>query len=72
MESVHTTSFYIKEGRTSTDYNMELTWQSPAPTRAKMQSRIEMLAFSQGTKEPTCAIRIITPTYQRKQNPVNC
>lgn len=51
---------------------MELTWQSPAPTRAKMQSRIEMLAFSQGTKEPTCAIRIITPTCQCKQNPANC
>uniref|UniRef100_A0A2P2J8C9 DNA mismatch repair protein MSH2 n=1 Tax=Rhizophora mucronata TaxID=61149 RepID=A0A2P2J8C9_RHIMU len=37
-------------------------WQSPAPTRANMQSRIEMLALSHGTKQPTCAMRIFTPT----------
>ena len=29
------------------------SWQSPAPTRAKMQSRTAMRASSQGTKQPT-------------------
>lgn len=47
---------------------MELTWQSPAPTRAKIQSRTEMLALSQGTKEPTCAIRMFTPTCKHDKN----
>lgn len=37
-------------------------WQSPAPTRAKMQSRTEMRASAHGTKLPTCAISTHTPT----------
>lgn len=50
---------------------MELTWQSPAPTRAKMQSRTEMLALSQGTNEPTCAIKMFTPTCKCDKNRAN-
>ena len=38
------------------------SWQSPAPTRAKMQSRTATSAASQGTKLPTCAISTATPT----------
>ena len=39
-----------------------LSWQSPAPTRAKIQSLMAMCASSQGTKQPTCAINTFTPT----------
>uniref|UniRef100_A0A0A9FCA3 MUS1 n=1 Tax=Arundo donax TaxID=35708 RepID=A0A0A9FCA3_ARUDO len=38
------------------------SWQSPAPTRAKIQSLTLTLARSHGTKEPTCAIKTFTPT----------
>ena len=37
-------------------------WQSPAPTRAKMASLVEMRAEVQGTKQPTCAISTHAPT----------
>lgn len=47
---------------------IQLTWQSPAPTRAKIQSRTEILALSQGTNEPTCAIKMFTPICKYKQN----
>lgn len=43
---------------------MPLSWQSPAPTRAKMQSRTAMVALSHGTKLPTCAISTFTPAYK--------
>jgi len=39
-----------------------LSWQSPAPTRAKMQSRTAMRALVQGTKHPTWARSTVTPT----------
>lgn len=39
-----------------------LSWLSPAPTRARMQSTTESLARSQGTKQPIWAIRATTPT----------
>jgi hypothetical protein len=37
-------------------------WQSPAPTRAKMQSRTAMRAESHGTQHPTWARSTTTPT----------
>jgi hypothetical protein len=37
-------------------------WQSPAPTRAKMQSRTAMRAESHGTQHPTWASSTFTPT----------
>ena len=40
---------------------MPLSWLSPAPTRARMQSKIGTCASSAGTKEPTCAIRAMQP-----------
>lgn len=41
---------------------MPRSWQSPAPTRAKMQSRTAMRACSHATKQPTWAISTATPT----------
>jgi len=38
------------------------TWQSPAPTLARMASNKHISASSQGTKQPICAIRTATPT----------
>lgn len=35
---------------------MPLICLSPAPTRVNMESTIEMVALSAGTKEPICAI----------------
>jgi hypothetical protein len=40
-------------------------WQSPAPTRAKMQSRTAMRASEHGTNAPTCAISTTAPTCAR-------
>ena len=37
-------------------------WQSPAPTRARIESVIEISASSHGTKQPTCASSTLTPT----------
>jgi len=41
---------------------MPRSWQSPAPTRAKMASRMAILALAHGTKEPTCAMSTHAPT----------
>lgn len=42
-----------------------LRWQSPAPTRAKMASTMDIVADEAATKHPTCAIRTATPTERR-------
>ena len=36
-------------------------WQSPAPTRARIESVTEISAESHGTNEPTCASSTLTP-----------
>lgn len=43
-----------------------LTKESAAPTRAITQSITEMTASSHGTKDPICAIRTATPTWERQ------
>lgn len=40
-----------------------LSWLSPAPTLARIQSNTQRLASVQGTKQPVCAIKAITPIY---------
>jgi hypothetical protein len=37
------------------------SWESPAPTLARIQSKILNVASVQGTKQPTCAKSAITP-----------
>lgn len=66
MNTIPVESLYYTTLRGYPENSAELTWQSPAPTRAKMQSRTEMLALTHGTKEPTCAIRTFTPTCKCK------
>jgi hypothetical protein len=52
-----------KRGRVSAKrVGMPRAWQSPAPTRARMESTTEISASSHGTKQPTCARRTLTPT----------
>ena len=50
------------------DINVDtpFNWLSPDPTRAKMQSVMEISAELHGTKHPSCAISTITPVWQRK------
>jgi hypothetical protein len=43
----------LAENCITTVFGDECTWQSPAPTRAKMQSRTLISAWSHGTKHPT-------------------
>jgi hypothetical protein len=40
-----------------------LSWESPAPTRARIQSKILKVASVQGTKQPTWASNAMTPIY---------
>lgn len=42
-----------------------LSWQSPAPTRAKIASTIEMVADLAATKQPIWAISTATPTERK-------
>ena len=42
-----------------------LSWESLAPTRASIQSTMEMVAEEQGTKQPIWAMSTITPTWEQ-------
>lgn len=42
------------------------SWLSPAPTRQRIESKIGMLAWVHGTKQPICAMSAITPAWRMK------